>query len=98
MFFDGYIGAPPTCTVFSCAESGASAVPDRARAATAAAIKAKRLDMVVSPKVASLVKAANRRRDERDGRSPWTATHFVVGPSYAACAGRFRGRGTLTVS
>src|SRR6516225_6802204 len=47
MFFDGYIGAPPTLTVFSdfdSAESGAAAPATSARAA-AAAIKVKRLDM-----------------------------------------------------
>src|SRR6516225_1121475 len=47
MFFDGYIGAPPTLTVFSdfdSAENGAAAPATSARAA-AAAIKVKRLDM-----------------------------------------------------
>src|SRR5437763_1310505 len=41
MFFDGYIGAPPTVTVFSfiCAEAGTTAALDkRAKVAAAAAI------------------------------------------------------------
>ena len=49
MFFDGYIGAPPTVTVFSdiWAKSGVDAVAAKANAA-AAASRAKRLDMMVS--------------------------------------------------
>ncbi len=46
MFFDGYIGAPPTVTVFSdiSAATGTAAVALKARTA-AAASKVKRLDM-----------------------------------------------------
>src|SRR5204863_222228 len=53
MFFDGYIGAPPTVTVFSAiilswAEAGTIAAPDKAKAA-AAASNVKGLDMLSSP-------------------------------------------------
>src|SRR5208282_5926217 len=50
MFFDGYIGAPPTLTVFSdivSAQTGAAAPAAIART-VAAAITAKRLDMMGS--------------------------------------------------
>src|SRR5262249_1694213 len=46
MFFDGYIGAPPTLTVFSDMVSAASgAVPAAKASAAAAAIKVKRWDV-----------------------------------------------------
>ena len=49
MFLDGYIGAPPTVTVFSdiCAATGMDAIAPKASTA-AVAHKAKRLDMIVS--------------------------------------------------
>src|ERR1700679_2730490 len=51
IFFDGYIGAPPTVTVFSfiCARAGAAGAIAAAKAITAAeANKAIRLDIGVS--------------------------------------------------
>src|SRR6202012_1193976 len=50
MFLEGYIAAPPTMTVFSCALTGATMLAVRANAPKAAAVKsAIRLDMVTSP-------------------------------------------------
>ena len=50
MFFDGYIGAPPTLTVFSDIVSAANAAGATAAKARKAALanKAKRLDMMAS--------------------------------------------------
>src|SRR5271156_6792391 len=50
MFFDGYIGAPPTVTVFSdiCAKTGAGAATAVKARRAAPASKVKRLDMTVS--------------------------------------------------
>src|SRR6185437_10057776 len=49
MFFDGYMAAPPTITVFSLAATGATKDPDIMSAATAPAkISGMRLDINVS--------------------------------------------------
>jgi hypothetical protein len=49
MFFDGYMAAPPTITVFSLAATGATKEPDIMSAATALAkTSGMRLDINVS--------------------------------------------------
>src|SRR6185369_13865736 len=70
MFFDGYIGAPPTLTVFSfigSANSGAGATAANARTA-ALASKARRLDMMDS-----MLQNGVRRRTAAE-RSPASAS------------------------
>src|SRR5271166_5134259 len=54
MFFDGYIGAPPTVTVFSdiCASTGTGATAAATAKMAALAKRAKPLDMTVSNWVA----------------------------------------------
>src|SRR5882672_11691385 len=107
MFFDGYIGAPPTIAVFSliCAKAGLMAALDRAKAATAA-ISARRLDMGSSSWCALI------RGEGPPVRPDWPVmtngvaaaqrgrdrSQFVVAASYGAARPRFRRTAGVTQS
>src|SRR5262249_21668339 len=94
MFFDGYIGAPPTLTVFSfigSAKSGAGATAANARKA-ALANKAKRLDMMDS-----MLQNGIRRRTAAE-RAPASAssqrdTARSIGRFHCGCHARVNGGG-----
>src|SRR5215472_10187356 len=102
MFFDGYIGAPPTLTVASADAGIMVAVEVNASAATAAAAnRLRRLDIMFSLrgwKQAATPPVGRRRSRRRPPSFAADRSHFVVAQSYGSFARRFRNARDLTPS
>src|SRR5215470_1642313 len=102
MFFDGYIGAPPTLTVVSAdAEIKAAGDVNANVAKAAAANKLRRLDIVFSSIGWNRWRRHLCGQDDRDGGPRSLAadrSHLVVAQSYGVLAQWFRLARRLTPS